>query len=143
MYIEEVLKNSASADMVPCKIQGLSPPPPPPLPPTVTIVQEPPTTVTRVGNSASSSPGTNVTEQKTYSCIPITTELLKSVVLKPAAERNFRKRLLARWRQSSDDVISTLSKQVCRRFRTARTTQQICAVNLSLNNYDQYENTLL
>jgi len=92
VYIEEVLKNSA--DMVP-KVQG---PPPPPPAPTVPIdqVPPPPPPMVPAGNSVSSGVGSNATAQKTYRCIPITTELLKSVVLKPPGERNIKKRFLAR-----------------------------------------------
>ncbi|KAL4148693.1 hypothetical protein QTP88_002864 [Uroleucon formosanum] len=113
MYIEEVLKNSA--DMV-LKVQGPPPAPtvpivqvPPPAPtvpivqvpppePTVPIVQVPPPPPLMVpaGNSVSSCVGSNATPQKTYRCIPITTELLKSVVLKPPGERNIKKRFLPR-----------------------------------------------
>jgi len=104
VYIGEVLKNSA--DMVP-KVQG-SPSPPlaqtvpivqgPPPPPPVPFVQgtPPPPPMMAASNSVSSGVGPNVTAQQTYRCIPITTELLKSVVLKPPGERNIRKRLLAR-----------------------------------------------
>jgi len=95
VYIEEVLKNSA--DLV-SKVQGPPPPPPPPPAPTVSIVQEPPPPppMATTGNSVSSCTGQNVTVQKTYHIIPITTELLKSVVLKPPGERKVRKHLSAR-----------------------------------------------
>ncbi|XP_060836348.1 uncharacterized proline-rich protein-like [Rhopalosiphum padi] len=64
----------------------LSPPPPPP-PPTPPPVPKAPPLLSSTSRSTQ-KPMNTATGEKVYYRIPITTDILKSVVLKPAGERN-------------------------------------------------------
>jgi len=65
-----------------------SPPPPPPPPPMLKIIPSSSDARSAPQKTQSSSPASNA--EKTYYRIPITTDILKSVVLKPPGERKLK-----------------------------------------------------